>query len=135
VILFYEAGWFRKIAYNLKRLVINQPTVHEVLVEDEQHGLTGKDSTVDIDGEEGFEDIPKDVDVINEERRIKNMLAQGSDYSETFILDNLTKYYGKFMAVKGISFTLKKAECFGLLGVNGAGKTSTRHDSQLISRV
>jgi len=125
LILFYEAGWFRKIAYNLTQPVISTSAVHEVLVEDEQHGLTGRDSTVDIDGEGGFEDIPKDADVINEEMRIKNMLALGGDYNETFILDNLTKYYGNFMAVKGISFTLKKAECFGLLGVNGAGKTST----------
>ena len=28
-------------------------------------------------------------------------------------------------AVKGISFSLKKDECFILLGVNGAGKTTT----------
>ncbi|XP_046970416.1 phospholipid-transporting ATPase ABCA1-like [Vanessa cardui] len=28
-------------------------------------------------------------------------------------------------AVKGVSFSVKKGECFGLLGVNGAGKSST----------
>jgi ABC-type multidrug transport system ATPase subunit len=28
-------------------------------------------------------------------------------------------------AVKGISFSLKKDECFILLGVNGAGKSTT----------
>jgi ATP-binding cassette, subfamily A (ABC1), member 3 len=29
------------------------------------------------------------------------------------------------LAVKGVSFGVKKGECFGLLGTNGAGKTST----------
>lgn len=29
------------------------------------------------------------------------------------------------MAVKRVSFGIKNGECFGLLGVNGAGKTST----------
>lgn len=28
-------------------------------------------------------------------------------------------------AIQGISFSLKKGECFILLGVNGAGKTTT----------
>ena len=32
---------------------------------------------------------------------------------------------GYVKAVKGISFSLKNSECFVLLGVNGAGKSST----------
>lgn len=39
--------------------------------------------------------------------------------------ENLTKTYGDFQAVKGISFKVKERECFALLGPNGAGKTST----------
>lgn len=38
---------------------------------------------------------------------------------------NLVKNYGQFQAVKGISFEVYKGEIFGLLGTNGAGKTST----------
>ncbi len=38
---------------------------------------------------------------------------------------NLTKKYGDFEAVKGISFEVMKGEIFGLLGPNGAGKTTT----------
>lgn len=38
---------------------------------------------------------------------------------------DLTKSYGTFQAVKGISFEVLKGEIFGLLGPNGAGKTTT----------
>jgi ABC-2 type transport system ATP-binding protein len=38
---------------------------------------------------------------------------------------DLTKYYGDFCAVKGISFSVNEGEITGLLGPNGAGKTTT----------
>jgi ABC-2 type transport system ATP-binding protein len=38
---------------------------------------------------------------------------------------NLTKYYGKLLAVDHINFDVKKGEIFGYLGPNGAGKTTT----------
>lgn len=40
-------------------------------------------------------------------------------------IENVTKYYGNFLAVDNLSFTVKPGEIFGLLGVNGAGKTTT----------
>ncbi len=40
-------------------------------------------------------------------------------------VENITKYYGDFLAVDHLSFEVKKGEIFGLLGVNGAGKTTT----------
>ena len=40
-------------------------------------------------------------------------------------IENLTKYYGDYPAVKDISFEVKTGEIVGFLGPNGAGKTTT----------
>jgi ABC-2 type transport system ATP-binding protein len=40
-------------------------------------------------------------------------------------VQKLSKKYGDFTAVKGISFDIKEGEIFSLLGPNGAGKTTT----------
>ncbi|MBS7254090.1 ABC transporter ATP-binding protein [Flavobacterium branchiicola] len=39
-------------------------------------------------------------------------------------LKNITKKYGDFIAVDDVSFEVKKGELFGLIGPDGAGKTS-----------
>lgn len=40
-------------------------------------------------------------------------------------VENLTKYYGDYHALKGVTFSVKKGEILGFLGPNGAGKTTT----------
>ena len=42
---------------------------------------------------------------------------------EAIVIKNLTKKYGSFTAVDKLDLTIGKGELFGLLGVNGAGKT------------
>ena len=40
-------------------------------------------------------------------------------------VNNLTKFFGKFVSVDNISFNVNKGEIFGFLGANGAGKSTT----------
>lgn len=39
-------------------------------------------------------------------------------------VNNISKHYGKVQALKEVSFSVKKSEVFGLIGPDGAGKTS-----------
>lgn len=70
-------------------------------------------------------DTKQDDDVLSEEERICTKSSYDLSKSDTMIVKNVTKKYGKFVAVNNISFGVKKSECFGILGVNGAGKTTT----------
>ncbi len=40
-------------------------------------------------------------------------------------VEKLTKKFGDFTAVDGISFSIKRGETFAFIGPNGAGKTTT----------
>lgn len=44
---------------------------------------------------------------------------------EVIVVHDLKRRFGDFYAVKGISFTVRQGEVFGLLGANGAGKSTT----------
>lgn len=67
-----------------------------------------------------------DEDVAAEKERV----LSGGASRDLIRIENLTKVYyarkrGKHLAVDRLCFGVPKGECFGLLGVNGAGKTST----------
>jgi len=51
--------------------------------------------------------------------------ASGVEQPSAVSLDNLTKRFGTFTAVNGISLTVPKGRIFGFLGPNGAGKSTT----------
>jgi len=52
-----------------------------------------------------------------------NGKTNGNGFAVT--VEQLTKRFGKFTAVNGISFETRRGEVFGFLGPNGAGKSTT----------
>ncbi|RHY14488.1 hypothetical protein DYB32_010847, partial [Aphanomyces invadans] len=63
-----------------------------------------------------------DDDVKAEENRV----ASGAANDHAVVIKNLRKVYkGGKVGLKDLSVALPKGECFGYLGINGAGKTST----------
>lgn len=85
------------------------------------------------------EDTQLDEDVLAEKKRIlaieenKKSLEKNNDKDDYIRLVNLTKSYRKLtkfrykknVAVNNLCLGIKKGECFGLIGVNGAGKTTS----------
>ena len=88
-----------------------------------------------IEGARASADASADASVLEEARRAEKLLHQsqwpvapgvlhGED--NPLIVDRLCHVYGDgTVAVKSVSFAVAPSEIFGLLGVNGAGKTST----------
>ncbi|RZB38621.1 ATP-binding cassette sub-family A member 3-like, partial [Asbolus verrucosus] len=66
-----------------------------------------------------------DSDVQEENHKIKTTSPTVLNNKYALVLRDVTKYYKNFLAVNGLCLGVKPYECFGLLGVNGAGKTST----------
>lgn len=48
-----------------------------------------------------------------------------ADGEDVIVVRDARRRFGDFEAVKGISFTVRRGEVFGLLGANGAGKSTT----------
>ncbi|XP_054932460.1 phospholipid-transporting ATPase ABCA3-like [Dermacentor andersoni] len=75
-----------------------------------------------------LEEIP-DEDVKAEKELAERLAANGAsaelEQGCILVAHDLRKSFGCFQAVKGISLALRRGECFGLLGVNGAGKSTT----------
>lgn len=67
---------------------------------------------------EGTVDSEIDDDVANEADRV----LSGDANDDSIVLSELKKQYsnGK-VAVDGLSFGIPRGQCFGLLGINGAG--------------
>lgn len=68
--------------------------------------------------------MTSDEDVLAENKKIKNMEPVDLK-AANLVLTGLSKSYSSNLAVNQLHLGVDNSECFGLLGVNGAGKTST----------
>lgn len=70
-----------------------------------------------------LENSGEDSDVIQEKRRVESLVDQPNkkNLPQPLLVYHLTKVFKKFVAVNDLCFALEERECFGLLGVNGAG--------------
>ncbi|KAH8238979.1 hypothetical protein KR038_011395 [Drosophila bunnanda] len=64
------------------------------------------------------------IDCAKEEQLVRELIERPSE-GYPLVVSGLRKRYQDKVAVNGLSFAAQRGECFGLLGVNGAGKTST----------
>ncbi|MBW4454236.1 MAG: ATP-binding cassette domain-containing protein [Nostoc indistinguendum CM1-VF10] len=56
-----------------------------------------------------------------------NISLNDSFSTEVIQVNGLHKHYGGLAAVRGVNFTVRSGEMFGLIGPDGAGKTTTFH--------
>ncbi|CAF1154597.1 unnamed protein product [Adineta ricciae] len=68
----------------------------------------------------------EDNDVAEERQRIETM-SEEDKQGEALVVDNLSKHYyhSSTLAVNRLTFAVPHRQCFGLLGFNGSGKTTT----------
>ncbi|ODM99039.1 Retinal-specific ATP-binding cassette transporter [Orchesella cincta] len=66
-----------------------------------------------------------DEDVLVEKHRVAEMVKTEQVNEDALVVESLCKSFGSFTAVSNLSFGVHPGECFGLLGVNGAGKTTS----------
>ena len=64
----------------------------------------------------------EDASVV-EERRVID--SDESDESSQLVMKHLRREFGPKVAVRDLCLRIQRGECFGFLGVNGAGKSTT----------
>jgi ABC-2 type transport system ATP-binding protein len=76
--------------------------------------------------EDGFIDLLRDINPISPQTEgplVKGRAARVRD--AVIVVENIKRRFGDFYAVEDVSFTVRRGEVFGLLGANGAGKSTT----------
>lgn len=86
---------------------------------DSGHGRTA------MTGEGEADARTMDQDVELEKEKVEDLQARQAFSEHALVVRNLHKWHEKRHVVRGLYLALPPRECFGLLGVRGAGKTTT----------
>lgn len=80
-----------------------------------------------INPEESFQSHPHEDSDVVEERKLLHITPLESLLRKhsVLLIDLRKEYSGGLVAVDRLNVGIQAGECFGLLGINGAGKTST----------
>ena len=54
---------------------------------------------------------------VKQEKEMVNYMSAGDFSDYNLVMQNVTKFYGEFLAVNQLCTGIKHSECFGLLGV------------------
>ncbi|XP_054163713.1 phospholipid-transporting ATPase ABCA3-like [Oppia nitens] len=73
-----------------------------------------------------LEDLTQSPDVRQEYEIVSQIIRNNDLNNVSLVVQNLNKMLNKTTIIpKSLSFVVNKGECFGLLGINGSGKTTT----------
>jgi ABC-type polysaccharide/polyol phosphate transport system ATPase subunit len=64
-----------------------------------------------------------DEDVGEEGDRVETLVNENRQAEDHVVLSNVFKRFKRKLPLRGLSFGVHYGECFGILGVNGSGKT------------
>jgi ABC-type multidrug transport system fused ATPase/permease subunit len=76
-------------------------------------------------------DLPSDPEEVDDDvQNEKNDILDGKRDNDPVIVHGVRKVYdGARIAVKDLYFSIAKGQCFGFLGINGAGKSTVSFDN------
>jgi ABC-2 type transport system ATP-binding protein len=110
----------------------SKPTLEDVFVASiPQESLTGEAAGQRVEGEMQIPEIGTQfspvspLEGMDTTSSIAASRIQSSDDKYAVSVEKLTRRFGDFTAVDGISFNVHSGEIFGFLGPNGSGKTTT----------
>jgi len=124
ILILIEVFSYKEISYKNKiELIDNGEERDSGVIKEEIRAQSEKKNIINNENNFDLIDNNNNDDNNNYEIRIKNLQKEYiSPLYKTFCCCKRKK--GK-LAIKNLSFCLDKGECFGLLGLNGAGKSTT----------
>ncbi|CAF2158208.1 unnamed protein product [Rotaria magnacalcarata] len=120
ILLFIDTNIFNQLLIKLKEFLFKNNQLNKDEDDDEDED---EDDDNDSDDAKLKEKQEENDDVLNERN---NLLMENNFSMYPIVLIDIIKKYSqkKSLAINNISFSVHQGECFGLLGFNGAGKTS-----------